>query len=750
MADSMQFLRLDYQSQRDALIQRVQARYPGVWNDFLTGSFGVVIIDSMAWCMTTFAYVVNKLAGENFISTMTRRESAVRIGNLTGYVLANPSPAVVLCQATISAPATQVVTIVAGTPIKTTSQPALTFEFMQDYTIEIGQSAPKRVIVVFDPSIVGSGVISALVSLTNGQAFADILDPSLDLRQLVQAGQVLVVSGSEITISSVTVGVQPGTYNRLVLGQAWPGATNYYTATVLERRISAVEGQTRVEIFTGTGAALVCRLANTPVIDNSATVTVDGSTWTQVDYLSGQDGQAKVFQVKNLPDGTPVVLFGDGSIGGLVPTNAQVEISYRVGGGSAGNVAAGSLNATILGRLSSGSTVSVRVTNLSAGQGGAGAETVDTARRQIPASTRTGDRAVTISDYQALAVTWSGGTTRVAYAKASADVSNGFSGKNVVTVTAWANGKFGLEPLREPNRTRLQAYLQTKACGTDFVSMTDGAVEPFPLAIRVQVTPGYSVDDAEASVLSAVGALIAADEPGSTLSYANLVTTVDSVPGVGLSQVAVPASDVAPTGDTAVFSVPSETSNYEVELTSVGSGKFTGSLPFIPRYAWTIDATLGGKRLSVSPDVEPGYAQISGTALSTTTKSRVNLSTGQVELYATGAIARFVIELTSVQGYDQVRNVDAFVDYTGDSSLSKRREIRSALRSWASGLAVGQTVFASGGSGASMEDVVAAQSGVLAESVVVRIGAPGGAVRDDPLSNQLPNLRRIVVNGYTD
>lgn len=750
MADSLQFLRLDYQSQRDALIQRVQARYPGAWNDFLSGSFGVVLLDGMAWCLTTFAYTVNKLAGENFVSTMTRRESAVRLGNLTGYTLANPTPATVLCQATISAPASQTVTISAGTPIKTTTQPALTFEFDQDYTISVGQTAPSRVVVTFDPAVTALDTISALVSLTNNQAFADVLDPALDLRQLVQPGQTLIVSGNERTISSVTVGAQPGTYNRLVMSQPWTGTTGYFTAQVVERRIAAVEGQTRTELFSGTGAALACRLANSPVIAGSTAVTVNGEDWTQVTYLSGQDSQASVFQLKNLPDGTPIVLFGDGAIGRAVPTNAQVTVSYRVGGGSAGNVAAGALNATVLGRLSSGSTVSVRINNLSAGQGGAEAETVDTARRQIPASTRAGDRAVTLADYQALAVTWTGGTARVAHAKASADVSAGFSGKNVVTVTAWANGKLGLEPLREPSRSGLQAYLQTKACGTDFVAMADGSSEPFPLAVRIQVSPGYSVDDVEATVLSAVGALVAADEPGSTLSYASIVTAVDSVPGVGISQVAVPAGDVAPAGDTAVFSAPAESSSYEVELTSVSAGKFTGSLPFTPRYAWTIDATLGGNRLSVSPDVEPGYARMSGSALSTDNISRVNLATGLVELYSSGAVARFIIELTSIQGYDQVRSFDAFVDYSGDSSLSKRREIRSALRAWASGLAVGQTVFASGGQGASMEDVVEAQSGVLPNSAVVRIGAPGGAVRDDPLSSQLPSLRRVVVNGYTD
>jgi hypothetical protein len=130
--------------------------------------------------------------------------------------------------------------------------------------------------------------------------------------------------------------------------------------------------------------------------------------------------------------------------------------------------------------------------------------------------------------------------------------------------------------------------------------------------------------------------------------------------------------------------------------------------------------------------------------------SLINLSTGEVTLNVVGAAARFMVELASVQAYSSTRYVDVFVTYEGDQSQSRRREIRQAIRLWGSGLAVGQTVFAYGGSGASLTDVVANQAGVQTGTATVRLGSPGGAERDDPTSTQLPAIRRVVVNGYTD
>mgnify|MGYP000642353740 CR=1 FL=1 len=54
--NTLRYIKFDYQAQKDALTQRIRARYPKLWNDFLAGGFGTVIIDLVAWAMATLAF----------------------------------------------------------------------------------------------------------------------------------------------------------------------------------------------------------------------------------------------------------------------------------------------------------------------------------------------------------------------------------------------------------------------------------------------------------------------------------------------------------------------------------------------------------------------------------------------------------------------------------------------------------------------------------------------------------------------
>ena len=112
---TLRYLKLDYASHKDALLQRVRARWPRIWNDFLTGSLGTVIVDIVAWSTATLAFAINRLASEQFISTMTLRESAVRLGSLVAYQLKNPQPATVSCEAALTT-ADGIVTVNEGMP----------------------------------------------------------------------------------------------------------------------------------------------------------------------------------------------------------------------------------------------------------------------------------------------------------------------------------------------------------------------------------------------------------------------------------------------------------------------------------------------------------------------------------------------------------------------------------------------------------------------------------------------------------
>lgn len=115
--------------------------------------------------------------------------------------------------------------------------------------------------------------------------------------------------------------------------------------------------------------------------------------WQQVDHLAGQGPESPVYTV----DGeTGSVRFGDGVRGRRPPVGARIRAAwYRFGGGSAGNLPAGSIRAIDGHRL--------KVRHEWPTRGGVDGETIDEAERRIPAFLAHRERAVTAEDFALLA-----------------------------------------------------------------------------------------------------------------------------------------------------------------------------------------------------------------------------------------------------------------------------------------------------------------------------------------------------------
>ena len=98
----------------------------------------------------------------------------------------------------------------------------------------------------------------------------------------------------------------------------------------------------------------------------------------------------------------PAVRHPDGTVrqhGALPPDGAEIRVtSYRTGGGTRGNVGARTLTA-----MRSAQPFVASVTNPRAATGGVDAETVEEARLRGPLALRTGQRAVTATDFEMLA-----------------------------------------------------------------------------------------------------------------------------------------------------------------------------------------------------------------------------------------------------------------------------------------------------------------------------------------------------------
>lgn len=149
--------------------------------------------------------------------------------------------------------------------------------------------------------------------------------------------------------------------------------------------------------------------------DISPQMTVNGNDYTLVSTLirnNGTDADAvedslgnviggggRVFLLGTRTDDTSFVTFGDGIFGRKLQPGETVNVTYRSGGGTAGNIAQGSLT-TLVSTLSQVSSV----TNVSEFSGGADEQSIEQLRQLIPASLRTLERAVAEQDYSDLLI----------------------------------------------------------------------------------------------------------------------------------------------------------------------------------------------------------------------------------------------------------------------------------------------------------------------------------------------------------
>lgn len=184
--------------------------------------------------------------------------------------------------------------------------------------------------------------------------------------------------------------------------------------------VGVLQGQLNTNTFTSKGvqneefnltvANVIVDLTNVYTAEYSPQVTVNGTKYTLVTTFinsSGADtdavvdssgnvigGGGRVYQLNQRANGTYYIQFGDGTFGRQLPPNATVQVIYRTGGGTAGNIAAKTLTT-----LSGNYTFVTSITNPEAMSGGADAQTTSQLQQLIPASLRTLERAVSEQDY---------------------------------------------------------------------------------------------------------------------------------------------------------------------------------------------------------------------------------------------------------------------------------------------------------------------------------------------------------------
>lgn len=139
-------------------------------------------------------------------------------------------------------------------------------------------------------------------------------------------------------------------------------------------------------------------LAGTPYLDGSLVVTAANGAYEEVDNLLSSRPNDRHYTVSVDERDRARVFFGDG-INGSIPTGT-IQMDYRTGGGTLGNVEPNSIKVIRAGVFDvTGASVTALVTNPLAAAGGTNRQSAASIRELGPASARTNTRSVSLDDF---------------------------------------------------------------------------------------------------------------------------------------------------------------------------------------------------------------------------------------------------------------------------------------------------------------------------------------------------------------
>src|SRR5271169_2162683 len=336
-------------------------------------------------------------------------------------------------------------------------------------------------------------------------------------------------------VSSVSLVARPFPHTRILLQNP---LLNCYdrTLTTVNANVGAATAGAPVTELLGSGAAatpnqqftlkqspLTYVQAPTPTGSLSTLqVRANGVAWQAVPTLYNQAPAAQVFTTLNLPGGGARVQFGDGVEGSTLPTGqSNIQASYRIGIGAAGNVAAGAVTTLIDRPLGVSGVI-----NPAPATGGQDPQSIDDIRANAPLSVLTLGRAVSITDYQNFATAFAG------IAKAYAIwIPNGAERGAFLTVAA--SGGAALPP-GNLTLANLVAALQSYGNPNVAIYAQSFLETTFGLSADLCYDPAYSAPAVQAAVLQLLQQTytFASRSFGEGVSGDEVAALIQGVPGI--------------------------------------------------------------------------------------------------------------------------------------------------------------------------------------------------------------------------
>jgi len=421
----------DFLSIRQDLISYIKSVYPLDYENFSESDLGVMLIELVAYMGAVVSLKSDMLANENYLRTVKSRENLKKLLELIGVDMKAP--------------------VAAGAGAKLTSRTAATG--LGPFTFTAG----NRVFGILAEED-GAPVNYTLYKIVNN-AIEDI-----------QGSEATVVlNESEAVDPSV-----PDVYTNVAFLEG--------SLTVQKGTFDAAEGNKRIS------------LTQSPIIEGSVQVYVEAGTddpatgvYTQVDRIYSASGATdRVFQVVYDDVYAATIIFGDNAVGISPPPTATFTTSYRVGGGTRGNIRQNAINVTLTANAGAGGTLEFISENRTAATGGGDAETSEHAKKYSPLTFKRQDRVVTLEDFIAIGNTFR--SSQGTIGKTTAAVRDAYSSANIIDLyTLEKASNLHLQKASPTFKKELLDQIEPKKMLTDDVVVCDGLIRTLDLVVTVRI-----------------------------------------------------------------------------------------------------------------------------------------------------------------------------------------------------------------------------------------------------------------------
>lgn len=428
------YMARDYDSFLRAMRDQIPRKLPE-WKDYESeADFGNVLLELFAHILDISSYYQDRAVAESFLHTARDRRSIIDHLSLIGYRLATAAPA------------------------------------SADLTIQF------------------PAAFNGTVLLRKGDAFATKSTKEKPSSRFEYVGE-------NRSIDCSTLPVDPGVGRKLFVISVEEGTR------IVDDDIGESDGTDDQRFALGNTELILRSIGASGEVNKDIAIrtvlglNIDTDWQLQESMAFSRQGQ-KDYTIEIDENDQATIVFGNRQFGFVPPAGSRIIAEYRVGGGTKGNVPAASIE-TIVGSPAL-ALAGATVTNNRAATGGADRETIEHAVLHAPQVFRSGTRAVTSRDYEALASNFKG------VGKVRAEKG---SWNNVLLYVA-PEGGGRLSDLLKAN---LLAYFEDKRPLSTIIEVEDVTYVKVYVTATVGIASYYSRNELRERVEAEAGGLLAFD-----------------------------------------------------------------------------------------------------------------------------------------------------------------------------------------------------------------------------------------------